>query len=164
MRWQKEYDEQFPYQTEISALLYLAINTRLDLSYPVGILAGHCVSMNFKVCQAVVRVLTYLRYTPQLGIEYSGDKLNIHAFYDSDWVGDVESRKSTTGCVLFAAGGPIAWLSKLQWPHLRNPNIWRCSMPFRNAYGSRGDRWNWVGSWWIHHTTNGQQERNLFIK
>ena len=111
---QRKYAGKFPYQNVIGALLYLAINTRPDLSYPVGVLARHCVSTSFKACQAVVRVLTYLRCTPQIGIEYSGDKLNLHAFSDSDWAGDLDSRKSTTGYVLLAAGGPIAWSSKLQ--------------------------------------------------
>ena len=46
--------------------------------------------------------------------QYTDRKLNLHAFSDADWAGDLDSRRSTTGYVVFAAGGPIAWQSKLQ--------------------------------------------------
>ena len=36
------------------------------------------------------------------------------AFSNSDWAGDLDSRKSITGYVLFAARVLIAWWSKLQ--------------------------------------------------
>ena len=108
------YAEKFPYQNGIGVLLYLAVTTRSDLSYPVEGLARHSASTSFKTFQAVVRVLTYLRCTPQIGIEYLGHKLNIHAFSDSDWAGDLDARKSTTGYVVFAVEGPVAWSLKLQ--------------------------------------------------
>jgi heptaprenylglyceryl phosphate synthase len=38
----------------------------------------------------------------------------MHIFTDSDWAGNELTRRSTTGYVVFAAGGPIAWQSKLQ--------------------------------------------------
>ena len=38
----------------------------------------------------------------------------MHIFTDSDWAGDVLTRRSTTGYVVFAASGPIAWQSRLQ--------------------------------------------------
>ena len=38
----------------------------------------------------------------------------MHVFADADWTGGVLTKRSTTGYVLLAAGGPIAWQSKLQ--------------------------------------------------
>jgi len=38
----------------------------------------------------------------------------MHAFSDADWAGDQIMRRSTTGYIVFAAGGPISWQSKLQ--------------------------------------------------
>ena len=49
-----------------------------------------------------------------MGIIFSGSRLNLHAFYDADWAGDLDLRCSTTGYVLYAARGPISWSSKLQ--------------------------------------------------
>ncbi|MFN9969944.1 MAG: Ty1/Copia family ribonuclease HI [Phycisphaerae bacterium] len=48
------------------------------------------------------------------GIIFSGRKFDLHVFTDADWAGDRITRRSTTGYVVFAAGGPIIWSSKLQ--------------------------------------------------
>ena len=110
----KDYVERFPYQNIVGALLYLAINTRPDISYAVGVLARFSKNPNFRACKAVLRVLVYLRGTAERGIRYTGDDLSVYAYSDADWAGDLDSRKSTTGYVVYAAGGPIAWQSKLQ--------------------------------------------------
>ena len=39
---------------------------------------------------------------------------DLHVFTDADWAGDTITRRSTTGYIVFSAGGPIAWQSKLQ--------------------------------------------------
>ena len=109
-----DYVERFPYQNIVGALLYLSINTRPDISYSVGVLARFSKNPNFRACKAVLRVLVYLRGTPEVGIRYTGDDLKVYAYSDADWAGDPDSRKSTTGYVVYAAGGPIAWQSKLQ--------------------------------------------------
>ena len=40
--------------------------------------------------------------------------MRMYAYSDADWAGDLDTRRSTTGYVIYAAGGPIAWQSKLQ--------------------------------------------------
>ena len=37
---------------------------------------------------------------------------DMHVFTDADWADDVLTRRSTTGYVVFDAGGPLAWQSK----------------------------------------------------
>ena len=63
-----DYVERFPYQNIKGALLYLSINTRPDISYSVGVLARFSKNPNFRACKAVLRVLVYLRGTPEVGI------------------------------------------------------------------------------------------------
>ena len=109
-----EYAMKFPYQNIVGALLYLSINTRSDIAYAVGVLSRFCKTPNYRACKALIRVLIYLRGTLNVGITFSGSKLDLHAFSDADWAGDLDSRRSTTGYVLYAAGGPISWQSKLQ--------------------------------------------------
>ena len=111
---QREYVENFPYQNIVGALLYLSINTRPDISYAVGVLARFSKNPNYRACKALLRVLIYLRATAERGIRYTGDDLRVYAYSDADWAGDLNSRRSTTGYVVYAAGGPIAWQSKLQ--------------------------------------------------
>ena len=56
----------------------------------------------------------YLRDTTERGIQFTGTDFKLSAYSDADWGGDLDSRRSTTGYVVYAAGGPIAWHSKLQ--------------------------------------------------
>ena len=111
---QTDYVGRFPYQNIVGALLYLSINTRPDISYSVGVLARFSKNPNYRACKALLRVLVYLRGTSEKGIRYTGTDLCVYAYSDADWAGDLDSRKSTTGYVVYAAGGPIAWQSKLQ--------------------------------------------------
>ena len=65
-------------------------------------------------CDLMIHVLQYLRGTVKKGIKFSGSMLDLHIFTDADRAGDVLTRRSTTGYVVFAAGGPLVWSSKLQ--------------------------------------------------
>ena len=96
------------------SLLYFALNTRPDISYAVGVLARFNTYPNYRACKALVRLLLYIRDTPTKGIIFKDDDLNLFGYSDADWAGDLDTRRSTTGYVVYAAGGPIAWQSKLQ--------------------------------------------------
>ena len=111
---QQEYVDQFPYQSVVGALLYLAINTRPDIAYAVNSLARFNSCPTYQACKAAIRVLCYVRETSSLGLNFCSDNLDLTCLSDSDWAGDIDTRRSTTGYVVFAAGAPIAWCSKLQ--------------------------------------------------
>ena len=60
-------------------------------------------------------MLRYLRDTTNLGIFYKkggNDKLVV--FTDSDYVGDLEDRKSTSGYVFMLSSGAVSWSSRKQ--------------------------------------------------
>ena len=58
--------------------------------------------------------MQYLRGTVHMGIKFNWSCFDMHVFTDADWAGDILTRRSTTGYVVFAAGGPLSWQSKLQ--------------------------------------------------
>jgi hypothetical protein len=71
--------------------------------------------------KAANRLLSYIRGTIHLAIVYGGiavendlDKGALHGYSDSDFAGDLELRKSTSGYVFFFAGGVISYQSKRQ--------------------------------------------------
>ena len=64
--------------------------------------------------EAVKTILRYLNTTKDRGIVYGGGTLDIVGYSDSDWAGDKDSRKSTSGFVFMLNGGPISWCSKRQ--------------------------------------------------
>ena len=89
---QRAYVSSFPYQNIMEALLYLALNTRPDISYAVGVLARFNTNPNFRACKALVRLLLYLKATQKVGIKFTGTDLNLFAYSDADWAGDLDSR------------------------------------------------------------------------
>ena len=110
-----EWVSHYPYREIIGALLYLAVNTRPDISQAVGMLARYSTTPTYNACMCVSYVLSYLSGTPELGVVYSRTKhgLDLHAYSDADWAGDQETRRSTAGYIVFGALGPISWGSKL---------------------------------------------------
>ena len=108
------YLDNFPYRSLIGATLYLSMNTRPDISYAVGVLARYASKPTMAACGQLVHLMQYIRGTVDKGITFSGSTADMHVFTDADWAGDLLTRRSTTGYVVFFAYGPIAWQSKLQ--------------------------------------------------
>ena len=108
------YLDNFPYRSLIGATLYLSMSTRPDISYAVGVLARFASKPTLAACENLVHLMQYVRGTVDKGIVFSGSTVDLHVFTDADWAGDILTRRSTTGYVVFMAGGPLAWQSKLQ--------------------------------------------------
>lgn len=59
--------------------------------------------------------MKYLKGSKLRGIIYGGEeKLKIQAYSDSDWAGDKECRKSTSGYIFMLNGRPVSWCYKRQ--------------------------------------------------
>ena len=58
-------------------------------------------------------ILRYLKGTRDYRLVFGGD-LDLVGYCDSDYAGNVNSRRSTTGYTFLLAGGAISWCSKLQ--------------------------------------------------
>jgi hypothetical protein len=60
-------------------------------------------------------VLRYLKGTVDYGLRYDVDcEIRLHGYTDSDWVGSVADRKSTSGCCFSLGSGMISWFSRKQ--------------------------------------------------
>jgi len=59
----------------------------------------------------VINNLKYLNYTKDYKITYKG-KGEILAYTNSDYAGDPDDRKSTSGCIILMGMDPICWQSK----------------------------------------------------
>lgn len=104
----------FPYREAIGSLLYLSNQTRPDLAYAVNYSSRFMESPTVQNVKGVKHILRYLKETLGNGICYGGEIGCLDAFCDSDYAGDTETRRSTTGYVIFYCGGPIAWCSRRQ--------------------------------------------------
>ena len=65
--------------------------------------------------KAAKRILRYLKGTIDFGLYYSvSDDCKLVGYSDSDWAGDSDDRKSTTGFVFFLGDTAFTWMSKKQ--------------------------------------------------
>lgn len=64
--------------------------------------------------EAVKTILKYVKGTKDRGIVYGQGTLTIEGYSDSDWAGDKDSRKSTSGYIFMLNGGPVNSCSKRQ--------------------------------------------------
>lgn len=62
----------------------------------------------------VKRILRYIQGTLQFVILYSPGLVSISAYNDADWAGDISTRRSTTGYVVFLSPNLVSWQSQKQ--------------------------------------------------
>jgi hypothetical protein len=108
--------EATAYRSIIGSLRYI-VNTRPDLAYSVGVVSRYMEAPSKEHWTAVKRILRYLKGTKNYGCKYErGNKIKpiLIGFSDSDFAGDLEDRKSTTGVVYFLGGNLVTWASQKQ--------------------------------------------------
>ncbi|CAL1403909.1 unnamed protein product [Linum trigynum] len=65
--------------------------------------------------QAVKRIFRYLKGTPDVGISFGSDtECLVSGYSDSDYAGDVDTRRSMTGNVFTLGSSVVSWKATLQ--------------------------------------------------
>eukprot|EP00956_Cyclotella_meneghiniana_P002311 scaffold2611_cov43-Cyclotella_meneghiniana.AAC.4 len=114
---------KWKYRTAVRMISYLQGNTRPDISMACHQTARFCIDPKLSHEQANMRIGGYLLGTKNRGIIYEPDPKNgLECYVDADFAGgwsledsdDADNVMSRTGYVLFYAGCPIYWVSKLQ--------------------------------------------------
>jgi len=115
----ENFQTNFPYQQAVGSLLYLSIKTRPDMCFAVNYASRYNKSPRSQDLVNVKRTLRYIKGSSQDGILYQRSNNNespytLDVYCDSDHGGDRDDCKSTTGYIMFYAGGPVAWCSRKQ--------------------------------------------------
>jgi len=106
-----------PYISAVGSLIYLAISTRPDISYTVGVLARYNTNPGRAHWAAVKHLFRYLKGSMDYRLSLSPDSTTSQLFVgysDADHGGDKDSGKSTGAYVVKMGTGAISWRSKLQ--------------------------------------------------
>ena len=102
------------YRSIIGSLRYL-VNTRPDIAYAVGIVSRFMEEPRASHWAAVKQILRYLSGTVHYGCVYHRQgSVSLVGFSDSDLAGDVDDRKSTSGCVFLLGSSLVTWASQKQ--------------------------------------------------
>jgi len=90
------------------------MGTRPDIAFAVSVVSRYGSNPTQAHWTAVKRILRYLRHTIELRLVFRGRIKPLNGFTDSDWAGDYDSRRSTSGFVFNIGSGAISWQSKRQ--------------------------------------------------
>ncbi|KAJ3689816.1 hypothetical protein LUZ61_018980 [Rhynchospora tenuis] len=102
------------YQSLVGRLRYLTC-TRPDIAYSVGVVSRFMEEPKYSHWKAIKRILRYIKGTEALGLFYSNsEEYKLMGYSDSDWCGDVDDRKSTSGYVFYMGDTAFTWASKKQ--------------------------------------------------
>ena len=110
----KEDDElvdESLYQSAVGSLQYLSTMTRPDITFAVSNVAKYSSKPTKEHWIAVKRILRYL------GLLYRKsdcDTSKCIGFSDSDWAGDLDDRRSTSGYIFQVGGTAVSWKSRKQ--------------------------------------------------
>ena len=103
-----------PYASALGSVMYAVVCTRLDISHVVGVVSRYMTNPGKEHWATLKWVLRYLRGTSNYCITIDGCSDEVCGYVDSDFAGDLDKRRSTSGYVFTLAGGAISWMSKLQ--------------------------------------------------
>jgi hypothetical protein len=115
------------YLSIVGSLMYAAIGSRPDIAFSVTALSRYNVQPLEMHLTAAKRVLRYLKATSNHSIHYRRlphSQLSAVGYTDSDWAGNLKTRKSVGGCVFglgyanwnqeLVTSGLIHWQAKSQ--------------------------------------------------
>ncbi|XP_072073334.1 uncharacterized mitochondrial protein AtMg00810-like [Arachis hypogaea] len=106
--------DQTLFRSLVGSLRYLTC-TRPDILFLVGLISRYMENPTEIYMKVAKRILRYLRGTLEYGMFYSAsDEFKLMGYCDSDYAGDIDDRKSTTGFVFFLGNNAIFWCSKKQ--------------------------------------------------
>ncbi|KAM6543936.1 hypothetical protein CsatB_008383 [Cannabis sativa] len=108
--------EKIPYTSIVGSIMYLMVCTRPDLCYSVSRVSKFMGKPGPEHWNATKWILRYLRGTMDVGLIYGkgSEHTNVVGYVDSDYAGDLDTRKSQTGYAFQLNQCTISWKSNLQ--------------------------------------------------
>ncbi|XP_067939859.1 uncharacterized protein [Watersipora subatra] len=117
LQLQRENDTtqtDFSYRQAVGSLIYLTTATRPDIAWTVSRLSQFLDRYGPAHVATMKRLLRYLQGTKHYKLKYSPGNSQLVGYCDSDWAGDAETRRSTSGYLFKMGSAPISWRSKKQ--------------------------------------------------
>ncbi|XP_042059629.1 secreted RxLR effector protein 161-like [Salvia splendens] len=106
-----------PYANAVGSLMYAMMCTKPDVSHAVGIVSRYMHDPGKGHWQTLKWILWYIKDTVDISLRFEQDKSLGHfavGYCDSDYAGDLDKRRSTTGYLFTLASAPVSWKSTLQ--------------------------------------------------
>ena len=110
---QEEEDKmsKVPYASAVGSLMYAMVCTRPDIAHVVGVVSRYMSHLGIEHWNVVKWILRYLRGTSSKCLHFGGSTIDLQGYVDSNLVGDIDTRQSTTGYVFTIGGATMSWVS-----------------------------------------------------
>lgn len=117
--WKNEDSKEFMnhtlYRELVGQLMYLNMVSRPDISFAVNVLARAFEKPSVAHWNLARRTVRYLKGSRDEGIMYKKNmNVSVTGYTDSDYAGDIVTRRSMTGVLVMMGGAPVVWKSRLQ--------------------------------------------------
>ncbi|EJK76134.1 hypothetical protein THAOC_02122 [Thalassiosira oceanica] len=119
-----EESHDFNYRSAVGKLNYLAQTTRPDIAAATHMIAKYSHNPKKEHGDAIIHLVQYLKATRDIGLRFKPDPTKgFENYCDADFSGnwnrdyadiDPSTAKSRSGWIIYYAGCPITWASKLQ--------------------------------------------------
>ena len=101
---EKKSMANIPYRRVVGYLVYAMIYTRPEIAFSIGPISQYVEDLGVQHWSIIKRIMGYLQGTATHGVYYSpntnGDT-QVVGYCNSDWVGELDGCKSTTGYFFF---------------------------------------------------------------
>jgi hypothetical protein len=102
------------YRSMIGSLRYLTC-TRPDIAFVVGVTSRFMEDPRYPHLKTMKKILRYVKRIEDFGLFYQKTNIfELTGYVDSDWCGDIDDRKNTSGYAFYMGGTCFTWLSKKQ--------------------------------------------------
>lgn len=107
-----------PFRAVVGSLMWVANQTRPDISNAVRAVARHSHNPKMKHWKAAMKILKYLRGTSNLGLTFrkSAEWLcgKIELYADANYASAETDRRSVSGAAVMLGGAAVCWFSRTQ--------------------------------------------------
>ncbi|XP_056687490.1 secreted RxLR effector protein 161-like [Spinacia oleracea] len=103
-----------PYTSAVGSVMYAMVCSRPDIAHAVSMVSRYMSRPGKVHWEAVKWLLRYLKGTSNFWLEFGRNANGLEGFCDSDYGGDLDDRKSTSGYVFTLGGTAVSWKSTLQ--------------------------------------------------
>lgn len=111
------YMEKVPYSSVVGIIMYPMVCSRLDLAYSLSVVSRFMSNPGKQHWEVAKWVLRYLNATTELSLKYGRSDLGeemVQEIVDSDFAGNMDTRRSLTGYLVKVFGNTVSWKATLQ--------------------------------------------------
>ena len=105
-----EHMKSISYALVVGSLIYAQVCTKLNITFSIEVLRRYQSNSGIDHWKAVKKVMRYLQRTKDYMLMYiRTDSLEVIGYFDVDFAGCVDSRKSTSSFIFKHANGVVSW-------------------------------------------------------